>query len=354
MNKDKVLGCLIGAAMGDAMGAATELRTIEQIKKDFGGWVTDFIKPPADTFGRCNEAAQCTDDFIQGYYILNEAILNKGIITEDVMVKAFRHWLDYPYYLNFTGPTTRAAMQKLFNDKRMSLQGAVEASSQPSDVILINNGNVAATNGAAMKIWVSVLLTKELSYEEKEEQLLANVYSVCKLTHNNVLSVSGAAAVAFAISTALDENCSFADIFTAAIDGAEKGYSYAFKRGAMMVAGASVAERIKLAVSIGNSYNDWSEAVKPLSDIIGSGLQANEAVPVTFGLLASCRKKPLDAILGGVNIGNDTDTVATMAGAIAGAFSGAMAFDRNDIEKLESANGFSFHKMVAELASIPG
>ncbi|EDQ1305094.1 ADP-ribosylglycohydrolase family protein, partial [Salmonella enterica] len=70
MNKNKVLGCLIGAAMGDAMGAATELRTIEQIKKDFGGWVTDFIKPPADTFGRCNEAAQCTDDFIQGYYIL--------------------------------------------------------------------------------------------------------------------------------------------------------------------------------------------------------------------------------------------------------------------------------------------
>ncbi|EIZ7359723.1 ADP-ribosylglycohydrolase family protein, partial [Salmonella enterica] len=270
------------------------------------------------------------------------------------MIKAFRHWLDYPYYLNFTGPTTRAAMQKLFNDKRMSLQGAVEASSQPSDVILINNGNVAATNGAAMKIWVSVLLTKELSYEEKEEQLLANVYSVCKLTHNNVLSVSGAAAVAFAISTALDENCSFSDIFTAAIDGAEKGYSYAFKRGAIMVAGASVAERIKLAVSIGNSYNDWSEAVKPLADIIGSGLQANEAVPVTFGLLASCRKKPLDAILGGVNIGNDTDTVATMAGAIAGAFSGAMAFDRDDIEKLESANGFSFHKMVAELASIPG
>ncbi|EKK8360998.1 ADP-ribosylglycohydrolase family protein, partial [Salmonella enterica] len=50
MNKDKVLGCLIGAAMGDAMGAATELRTIEQIKKYFGGWVTDFIKPPADTF----------------------------------------------------------------------------------------------------------------------------------------------------------------------------------------------------------------------------------------------------------------------------------------------------------------
>ena len=35
MNK-KILGCLLGAAVGDAMGAATETKSIRQIKKEFG------------------------------------------------------------------------------------------------------------------------------------------------------------------------------------------------------------------------------------------------------------------------------------------------------------------------------
>ena len=33
MNK-KILGCLLGAAVGDAMGAATETKSIRQIKKN--------------------------------------------------------------------------------------------------------------------------------------------------------------------------------------------------------------------------------------------------------------------------------------------------------------------------------
>ena len=33
----KILGCLLGAAAGDAMGAATETRTRQQIEETFGG-----------------------------------------------------------------------------------------------------------------------------------------------------------------------------------------------------------------------------------------------------------------------------------------------------------------------------
>ena len=48
----KVLGCLVGAAAGDAMGAATEIRTRKQSEEYFGGYVKDFFEPPADTFAR--------------------------------------------------------------------------------------------------------------------------------------------------------------------------------------------------------------------------------------------------------------------------------------------------------------
>lgn len=71
VDRNKILGCLVGAAAADAMGAATEVRTQQQIKDYFGGWVTTFQKPPADTFGRCNEAGMCTDDFIQAKYIMD-------------------------------------------------------------------------------------------------------------------------------------------------------------------------------------------------------------------------------------------------------------------------------------------
>ncbi len=41
VDQNKILGCTVGAA-ADAMGAATEVRTQQQIKDYFGGWVTTF------------------------------------------------------------------------------------------------------------------------------------------------------------------------------------------------------------------------------------------------------------------------------------------------------------------------
>ena len=48
--KDKILGSILGAAVGDAMGAVTETRSIERIKEDFRGFVDDLLLPPDDCF----------------------------------------------------------------------------------------------------------------------------------------------------------------------------------------------------------------------------------------------------------------------------------------------------------------
>ncbi|WP_176208294.1 ADP-ribosylglycohydrolase family protein, partial [Salmonella enterica] len=156
VDQNKILGCLVGAAAADAMGAATEVRTQQQIKDYFGGWVTTFQKPPADTFGRCNEAGMCTDDFIQAKYIMDALLRHQRQVSDEAMREAFQQWLDYPYYANFTGPTTRAAMKAIFNDNRASLQGELEGEKQ--SVQIINKGNAEATNGAAMKIWPAAVL----------------------------------------------------------------------------------------------------------------------------------------------------------------------------------------------------
>ena len=88
VDQNKILGCLVGAAAADAMGAATEVRTQQQIKDYFGGWVTTFQKPPADTFGRCNEAGMCTDDFIQAKYIMDALLRHQRQVSDEAMREA--------------------------------------------------------------------------------------------------------------------------------------------------------------------------------------------------------------------------------------------------------------------------
>ncbi len=345
--RNKVLGSLVGAAAGDSMGAATELRTIGQIKRDFDGWVTTFIAPPKDTFGRCNEAGMCTDDFIQGRFILEAVLDHDGAVTDEALRKAFKRWMDYPFYPNFTGPTTRASMQRIFNDTRQSLQGNAEPGEPAQDVVLVNNGNASATNGAAMKAWSASLLSLGTP-----EDLLATTYGIARFTHNNVISVSGACAVSTAVNAALSEGTTLKDVLDAAVKGADQGYDYAEHNGAMMMAGPSVARRIELAVKIGQKHASWETAVLELADIIGTGLHASEAVPAVFGILACCGDDPEAAILAAVNSGNDTDTVACMVGSIAGALHGFDALPGDYLPVLNEANRFDLEDLASRILEL--
>lgn len=345
--ESKVLGSLVGASAGDAMGATTELRTIEQIKADFDGWVTSFIAPPQDTFGRCNDAGMVTDDFTQGKFILEAVLDNNGEVSDEALRNAFRRWMDHPFYPNFTGPTTRASMQRIFNDTRPSLQGDAEAGEPKQDVVLVNNGNASATNGAAMKAWSAALLSLKAP-----DDLVATTYNIAQFTHNNVISVSGACAVSSAVNAALSEGVTLEEVLAVAVRGADQGYDYAAQHGAMMMAGPSVARRIELAIQIGQKHDSWETAVVELADLIGSGLHASEAVPAVFGILACCGNEPEQAIWAAVNIGNDTDTVAAMVGSIVGALHGVEALPSDYLPVINESNEFDLGELAARILQV--
>lgn len=85
---DRILGGLIGAGAGDAMGAATEARTIEQILEYFGHQVTDFETPPMDTFGAGNVPGQLTDDFSSAYFVAKHILEHEGEVSEKIIQQA--------------------------------------------------------------------------------------------------------------------------------------------------------------------------------------------------------------------------------------------------------------------------
>ena len=135
---DRIHGALVGAAIGDALGAATELRTAGQIRKLFGGEVTSFRTPPPDTFARGRTPGTVTDDFSQAWYLARAIVDRAGELTTGTGREAALAWWADDRYREFAGPTTRRAIARLRG----------EPVEEP--YFLYRGGE--ATNGAAMRI----------------------------------------------------------------------------------------------------------------------------------------------------------------------------------------------------------
>ena len=137
-------------------------------------------------------------------------------------------------------------------------------------------------------------------------------------------------------------------VIQAGLYGAEQGE----KRGreiARAVAGPSVIKRIEMAVEIGFQAETDEEAMTEISDRIGTGLHISEAVPAAFGFFAAGKGSAMRTIIQAVNVGYDTDTVATIAGAIGGTLEGADAFPSHFLSILEASNGLEIKGMAERI-----
>lgn len=331
---EKILGCLAGAAIGDAMGAATEIRTTEQIRERFGGYVIKMVDPPGDTFARNRKAGAITDDFSQAYYIVNEIIRRNGEIDEEIGKAAILRWWDDGIYNCFAGPTTRASIQRL------------KGISAEDEYTWILQNNSSATNGSAMKIGPVGLFTPE-----DQDRAIENAYLICRATHNNNLSISGAAAVAAAVSAAMSSEANIYSIVQAGLYGAREGFKIGSQK-ATNLAGPSVERRIELAVDIAIKSKDLADAMLTISDIVGTGLHISEAVPAVFGILVAAKGDFKDALFCAVNIGGDTDTIATMTGAIAGTLRGVGAIDPGQIDLINRVNEISLEETARKIEGL--
>ncbi len=327
---DKILGGLLGGAVGDAMGAPTETRSMEQIKEKFGGYVKTFIEPPDDVFARGFEAGRVTDDFSLAYCTAEAIIESNGVVTAECAQNALLNWSKTPY-IRLAGPTTIAAIEKL------------KGIETPTRYDFLSVDNAKGTNGSAMKIAPAGLISAG-----NIDKAINNAVILCLPTHANSTSLSGACAVAAAVAKALDDNATVDSLIEAGLFGAKYGEEYGIKIGKRLAC-PSVYKRIKLAVDIAEKCNgDIEKTMKELTDIIGSGLSCAEAVPCAFGLIKSAEGNAMESIYGGVNIGNDTDTIATIVGAMAGTLQGISAFPINHLSLINSVNNYDLEHIALE------
>ena len=325
---DKILGGLLGGAIGDAMGAATETRTTAQIIERFGGLVKDFIAPPDDVFAHGWPKGSVTDDFSLAYCTAEAIIRSGGVITDETAKDALISWGKTPYFV-MAGPTTVACVDRLLGKPPV-----------PNKYDFLSVDNSKGSNGSAMKIGPVGLVSGG-----DVDKAIADTITICKPTHFNSTALSGGCATSAAVAKALDPNANVFDLVQAGLYGAKVGEQHGAK-----LANPSVYKRINLAVEIAlKADGDMEKCMCELTDIIGSGLSCAEAVPCAFGLLVAAKGDPMEAIYGGVNIGSDTDTVATIVGSIAGTLKGAAAFDPAHMKLINEVNNYDLEMIAREL-----
>lgn len=331
---DRILGALIGAAAGDGMGAATEARTTQQIIDYFGHPVTDFETPPMDTFGRGNVPGQATDDFSSAWFLAKSITEHEGTIDVQAVQEALVDWSEHAIFFDrFAGPTTRIAIRR-YKGEDIAVTGGVRLLSRQ------------ATNGSAMRISpVGMFNPGDL------ERTIVDSLTVTMITHDNYLALAGACAIACAVSNALLPDADLYTVLQAALYGAREGE----RRGleiAHDLAGPSLVCRLEKAIEIGLGAGSAEEKMFKLGDCIGAGLHVCEAVPCAVGFMAANPADPVGAIVGAVNVGYDTDTIATMTGAMVGALYGAESFPEHYLPTVEKANGLPIVSLAEKITAI--
>lgn len=122
---------------------------------------------------------------------------------------------------------------------------------------------------------------------------------------------------------------------------------------------------LREGIAIGRQSADVWQAIAPLHETLVLQFYhwpdlAPEAVGLAFGMLAAARGDFETAVLGSVNLGRDADTIAAIAGAIAGALHGCdriparwsarIAHARGGC--IQTVKGMSVLQTAAELAGL--
>lgn len=303
-------GCLAGLALGDALGMPSEFLTPDEIAAAYGR-IEGLVRAPAGHPHAGLPLGRVTDDTEQALALAG-VYLRQGRLDAEAVAQALLDWEDHQENASlYIGPSTRQALE------------ALRAGASPRE-----SGRGGKTNGAAMRI-----APVGIVHAGDRESTLRDTVEACLPTHGTTLAISGAAAVACAVSEAMVEGATVQSVLAAAQVGARRGRQH----GAWTWT-PPLEERIDLAVRLVNDAQDEERALHALYAWVGVDLAVAESVPAAFGLVALAQGDPMQAVRHAANLGGDTDTIGAMAGAVCGALRGIGAVDRELLAVVERTN----------------
>lgn len=328
MLQNKILGCLYGQAVGDAMGMPSELWTQRQVREFFGEIDTFLPGPQENIAASTFKAGEYTDDTQQALALIQSIIECHGQIIPENIAKYILAWAEekHAFEHNILGPTSKAALLAIKAGKKVAEISA--------------NG---VTNGSAMRVApIGCLLSTA-----NKPAFIQGVQASCCVTHKSDIAIAGAAVVAWAISRAI-ENVSWLQIKNELIDLASQvqtQFESTFS--------PSLGRRISYAFDISQQLCGKSTTVilSELYQTLGAGMDIIETIPTALAIVDIVQQDPMQAAYYCANLGGDTDTIGAIATAICGAISGITAFPDEVIATINSANNIDFLPLANQLVS---
>ncbi len=286
--KSKFLGCLIGAAIGDGLGAWREGRRIAN-KEDI-----------ASLAERVEELAY-TDDTHMTIGVVESMIQSRGFDGEHMAQTFIKNYEAEPWRGYGPGPP------RVF---RMIKRGEPWDSAASK---IYRGGSFG--NGSAMRVAPVGLL-----YSNNPAKLREIAYKSSSITHSHESGKEGAAlqayAVALALNTPSDEE----------ID-----------REAFLLKLQNFAQTQLYKEKIANTKELLGEQDRArVVAVLGNGIEALNSVPTAIYCFLKQPKSYKDSVIYAISLGGDTDTIASMAGAISGAYLGIEAIPQEWRLKLEN------------------
>ncbi len=305
LKEERFTGCLLGVAVGDALGQPIEAFPPERLRTEFGE-IRDFM-PGGPRLPMPLGAGQWTDDTQMTLDILR-SILRCGRVDPEDIAREFV--ADHETQgIRFSGFAVTYALRRLRRGIPWDRSGLRDEKSQG--------------NGTAMRMAPIGLLDCQHLERLKEDVHLASI-----ITHRHPEAVAGAMAVAYLVARAATETL---DLKTAIAD------TVAF------IGKCRVAENLHRAEELLAQGVEVESALRTLGT---TGWVVHTVAAAAFCFLKTpddFERSVINAVMGG----NDADTTAAITGAISGAYNGEEAIPARWREGVE--RGAEIRSMASDL-----
>ncbi len=326
---ERAVGALSGLAVGDALGMPTQSLARSAIVARYGTRVDrlESASPDHPIAGGL-AAGTVTDDTEQALLLGHLLVESAGLPDPKDLAHRLLLWeedMRRRGSRDLLGPSTSRAIAELLSGTDVG-----------------ESGRHGTTNGAAMRITPLGICTPIGDLKV----LVDRVEEVSRISHNTGIALAGAAAIAAAVSAGIDGANVF-EATTVAVDAAIMATNRGF-----WVAGADVATRIRWAVSVVTAPIVQGDVADLISTLIGTSLACQESIPAAFAVLAVHPNDPWAACRLAASLGGDTDTIAAMVGAVAGACSDMDGFPYSILDTVLNVNSLDLGPLAGSLLSL--
>ncbi len=298
---DKIKGCLVGAAVGDALGMPTEYLSKTELNQFYNGRITDYQAPLSTHPCGHLKAGQYTDD-TQQLLLLADSLVEKNGFDINDFGQRVGNWgwkcRSVPGYNRFAGGTSMSAALELY------------AGGNP-----LFTGKNRATCGSAMRV-----APLGLFYSDEKPEVLKDIASVVsRVTHTHPAAVDSSVFISllvanlyngFDVESAVSRSLSYLD--------------------------SDLKDKLDYVV------RNQSKNPTDMGEVVGCSESCYETVPMALYCFLHSSTDFEKTVVEAANlVPGDTDSIACIAGALSGVYNGYHKIPLKFINTLENIDYFN-------------